>query len=71
MGFNLPEPSLNVIKRISVIDGIAEEYAHRASVVCLGYCLESLLACGIPYLQPDLLPINIDCFGLEINAYTK
>jgi hypothetical protein len=35
----------------------------------LGDCFETLLACSVPDLQLDLLPLNQNCLGFEIDSF--
>ena len=56
------------IERALIRDVVNQQYAHRAAVVCRRDCPESLLACRIPYLQLDPLPIQLDRPDLEVDA---
>lgn len=51
-----------------VCDIIYQQYPHGASVVCSRDGPEALLAGGIPYLQLDPLPVQLDGPDLEVYA---
>ena len=49
-------------------DVIHEQYPHGASIVCSRDGPKALLAGGIPYLQLDPLPVQLDGPDLEVYA---
>lgn len=68
MRFYLPHPVLECVKGCPVVDRIDHDDTHRTLVIGLCDGLESLLACGVPDLEPDFLPLDLDGFYFEINA---
>lgn len=54
-------------KGVLVDDGVDQEDAHGASVVGGGDGLEALLAGGVPDLELDQLPVELDRADLEVD----
>ena len=50
---------------------INQQYAHRASVVSCRDCPESLLPCGVPYLQLDALAVKVYGADFEVDSYGR
>ena len=68
MHFDLFDPVFDLLKRLSIINGICHDYSHSPTIVCLSNCFESLLSCCIPYLQSYFLAIDIDSFDFEVDT---
>ena len=68
MKLNLFEPVLNILKCLSFVDGIGQDYAHGPSVVGLGDSFELLLSRCVPNLQPYFVTPDGDGFYFEVDA---
>ena len=68
---DVPDPVLDVVKALLVGDVVDEHDAHGAAVVGRGDGAEPLLPRRVPYLQLDLLPVQLDCPDLEVDAWKK
>jgi hypothetical protein len=64
----LLNPGYNVVVRPVVSDGIGEDDARSTLVVGLRDIAETLLSCGVPNLEFDLLILNLQHFYLEIDT---
>ena len=68
MLLNVPDPVLDIVKTLLIGDVIHQHDPHCPPVVGRGDGPESLLASRVPYLQFDLLPIQLYGPDLEINS---
>ena len=66
--FNIPDPVLDVVKRLFVGDVVDEHDSHGPSVVRRRNRPETLLAGGVPYLKLDFLPVKVYRSNLKVNA---
>ena len=69
MLINLLEPVLYVIESLLVRAIVHQDDSHRALVIRLRYCAETLLSSGVPDLELDSFFVDIDLFDLEIDTY--
>ena len=69
--FNIPDPVLDVVKRLFAGDVVDEHDSHGASVVRRCNRPETLLAGGVPYLELDFLPVEVYRSNLKVNAWKK
>ncbi len=71
MGLDLFEPVFHGVEGGAIIDGISHDDSHGPLVVCLGYGLESLLACCVPYLHAYLFAVNFDGFDFKVDSLLR
>ncbi len=71
MKLYLTDPVLNVLETFLNCAIIGQNNAHGALIICLSNRAEAFLACGVPNLQFNVFPIDLDCFNLEINSYKE
>lgn len=67
IGFNLFDPGDYIIIAAIISDGVSKDNAGRTFVVSLCNVAKALLTSSIPYLQFDLLIINVEHLNLEVN----
>ena len=68
MLLDVPDPVLDVVEALLVGDVVHQHDAHGAAVVGRGDGPEPLLSRRVPNLQLDLLPVQLDCPDLEVDA---
>ena len=68
MLLDVPDPVFDVVERFVAGDVVDEQDAHGAAVVGRGDGPEPLLSRRVPYLQLDLLPVQLNCPDLEVDA---
>jgi len=69
MFLDVPDPVLDVIETLLVGDVVDEHDPHGPPVVGRGDGPEPLLARSVPYLQLDLLTVQLYCTDLEVDSY--
>jgi len=65
---DVPDPVFDVVEAFLVGDIVNQHDAHGATVVGRGDGAKSLLPGRVPYLQLDLLAVQLDCADLEVDA---
>ena len=68
MLLDVPDPVLDVVEALLIGDVVHQHDAHGAAVVGRGDGPEPLLSRRVPNLQLDLLPVQLDCPDLEVDA---
>ena len=68
MLLDVPDPVLDVVETLLVGNIIDKHDAHGPAVVGRGDGPEPLLSRRVPNLQLDLLPVQLDCPDLEVDA---
>ena len=53
---------------ISASNVVDKECSGCSTIVGTSDALERLLACGVPYLQLDVLVVDLNCAGAELNT---
>lgn len=69
MQVDLSDPVSDIIEAFFTCAIISKNDAHSSFVVSLGDRSEPFLACCVPDLQLDVLPLNVDRLYLKVNAY--
>ena len=68
MFLDVSDPVLDIVEGFFIGDIVDQHDAHGPTVIGRGDGAEPLLSRRVPYLQLDLLPVQLDCPDLEVDA---